>query len=315
MHFNPGGCMYSYFDTHCDTLNKILSKNISLDDEKLHINYKTLSPYKKRVQCFALFNDKTLKIQDYFDASEYFEKLCRKDGRIVLCKNMYQTDNALREGKICAILTAEALGNTVDLKEKHVYMLKKSGYLMAGLVWNDNNPICSGCYGKNTGLTLWGEKILKAMEKASIIPDLSHMSPKSLEDTCSVFCKSPIASHSNIKSICNHKRNISDKNMQIIIKKGGVVGINFYPPFVGKEENSDQLIRHINRIIYLGGAKNICIGSDFDGIDRCIDGICDASDVNNIFDGLLRHNYPKKLINDISFNNVYNIFKKYEIYE
>lgn len=305
--------MYSYFDTHCDTLNKILSENKSLDDEKLHINYKTLSTYKKRVQCFALFNEGNLKIQDYFDASEYFEKLCEKDGRIKLCKSMYETEKALRKSKICAILTAEALGNTADLKEKHIYMLRKHGYLMAGLVWNENNPLCSGCFGRDTGLTIWGEKILKAMENCCVVADISHMSPKGIEDTCSVFCKSPVASHSNIKSVYSHKRNISDKNIHIIIKKGGAIGVNFHPDFVGKKADTDALIRHINRIIYLGGAKNVCIGSDFDGIDRCIDGILDASDVNNIFDRLLWHNYPKNLINDISFNNIYNIFKKYEI--
>ena len=57
----------------------------------------------------------------------------------------------------------ELIGSDTGMR----YMLKKSGYLMAGLVWNDNNPICSGCYGKNTGLTLWGEKILKALANST----------------------------------------------------------------------------------------------------------------------------------------------------
>ena len=177
--------MYSYFDAHCDTLLKIYKQKKTLFDEQLHVNYQALSMYENTVQCFALFNEGELKMQDYFDAADYLRRECDKSGRMALCQSTCDIDKALAQGKICAVLTAEALGNTRDFKTGDIFLLKKYGYLMAGLVWNYDNGLCSGAEGQNTGLTSVGRAALANMEKACMIPDVSHMSPKSTTDTLS----------------------------------------------------------------------------------------------------------------------------------
>ena len=305
--------MYSYFDAHCDTLLKIYKQKKTLFDEEFHVNYKTLSMYENTVQCFALFNEGELKMQDYFDAAEYLKKECNKFGKMVLCHNTCDIDNALAQGKICAVLTAEALGNTPDFEPECIFALKKCGYLMSGLVWNFDNNLCGGADGQNTGLTSAGRATLTNMEKACMIPDVSHMSDKSTADTLELFCKPVVASHSNSASVYSHNRNLSDQNIVRIINNGGLIGINLYSPFVGCSGTVEELISHVERIISLGGADNICIGCDFDGMDKPVTGVENCSDVSEVFDALSSHNYPKSFINAISFNNIYNIFKKNEI--
>ncbi|MBQ8525677.1 MAG: membrane dipeptidase [Clostridia bacterium] len=305
--------MYSYFDTHCDTLLKLYKHGKTLFDKALHINYEALTVYKNTVQCFALFNEGDLKIQDYFDAADFLKKECDSSGRMSLCTDTYGIDKAFRQGKTAAVLTAEGIGNTPDFKPEHIFMLKKSGYMMTGLVWNGDNSLCGGALGGNAGITTIGAVTLRNMEKSDMIVDVSHMSERSCADVFGIFCKPVVASHSNLDSVCPNKRNLSDSNAAGIIKSGGAIGITVYPPFVGGKNSIEDLIAHTDRIISMGGAGNICIGADFDGIAEAVDGIRGGGDMIRLFEAFARHNYPKKLINDISFNNIYNIFKKYEI--
>jgi membrane dipeptidase len=305
--------LYSYFDTHCDTLLKIYKEEKSIFDKNLQVNYQALSHFEKSVQCFCLYNDGSLLISDYIDASYLLKKECDKSG-MYFCSTSSDIDKALSAGKVAALLCAEAIGNTPDFSDKQLYVLKKCGYSMIGFVWNYDNSLCGGCMGADTGLTDMGKKALNIMEKLSIIPDVSHMSETSFYDVCNNFCKSIVASHSNCKKICNHRRNLSDEQIIKIISSGGCVGLNFYPPFIGGQMcDYSSLENHISHILSLGGEHNICLGSDFDGIDECAIGLENSQGVEGFLKFLIGKKYPKKLVNDISFNNIYNIFKNYEI--
>ncbi len=305
--------LYSYFDTHCDTLLKIYKEEKSIFDKNLQVNYQALSHFEKSVQCFCLFNDGSLSVSDYIDAAFLLKKECDKSG-MYFCANSCDIDKAVSEGKPGAILSAEAIGNTQDFSDKQLYVLKKCGYSMIGFVWNFDNLLCGGCMGSDTGLTDIGFKTLKTMEKLAIIPDVSHMSQRSFYDVCNNFCKSIVASHSNCKKICKHNRNLTDDQIIKIILSGGCVGLSFYPPFVGGEISDFSFLeKHISHILSLGGEHNICLGSDFDGIDETVIGLENSVGVESFMRFLIGKKYPKKLVNDISFNNIYNIFKKYEI--
>ena len=305
--------MYSYFDTHCDTLLKLYRDGRTLSDTWLHVNYEAMSSFESTVQCFALYNDGSLKLSDFFDAAHLLKKECDASGRMEICTDTYGIDKVLSSGKAAALLSIEALGNTSDFKPDDIFLLKKAGYIMSGPVWNDDNPLCGGASGKNTGLTSMGEAVLKNMEKAFMVADISHMSEKGLNDTLDVFCKPPVASHSNSAYICPHKRNLSDESIVRIAERGGTVGLTVYPDFVGCGNSVDDIVAHADHIIALGGEGCVCIGADLDGIDKTVGDIGGMADISLVFEAFARHNYPKKLIKDISFNNIYNIFKKYEI--
>ena len=68
-----------------------------------------------------------------------------------------------------------------------------------------------------------------------------------------------IASHSSVRAICNHPRNVSDEIIRAIAAGGGVVGINFYAGFLCPEYNDrfnaaqhfsiDRKRRNLERIL------------------------------------------------------------------
>ncbi len=304
--------MYHYFDLHCDTLLKLYKGGVDITDNKLMINIKTLSLYKPMIQCFSLFNDGELTLDDYFDAVGFIQKVCECIG-MTLCRSFEDIASVRKRGGIGAVLTAEALGNTSGIDEDAVARLRKRGYLMAGLVWNFDNALCGGCLGDGGGVTPAGERILRRMEQEGMAVDVSHMSDAAFYETADQFCKPLVASHSNCRAICHHPRNLTDDMIRKIALSGGVVGVNFYPPFLSRSGSGiADAVRHIRHIAAVGGARCAAVGSDFDGIPFAADGLASAADVSALFEALEGKNDTKSYVCDIGFNNVYNLFEKYE---
>ena len=75
-----------------------------------------------------------------------------------------------------------------------------------------------------------------------------------------------VASHSCCRALCDHTRNLTDKQLQALGSAGGVVGITFVPSFVDAEAPSlDGLVDHIVHAVDVAGATAVGLGSDFDG--------------------------------------------------
>ena len=115
------------------------------------------------------------------------------------------------------------------------------------------------------------------------------------------------ATHSNSKRICNHRRNLTDEQFRIIVNRGGIVGINFCNDFLSDRGSAklEDIIRHAEHFLELGGSKAIAIGSDFDGCDMPAE-ISGIERIENLYEYFLKRNYPQSLVDDIFFNNAYN---------
>ncbi len=125
------------------------------------------------------------------------------------------------------------------------------------------------------GLTSLGIEFLAEMERLGIIPDVSHLSDEGIRDVCRLATKPFCASHSNARSLCGRGRNLPDDLIRTISQKGGIIGVNYYGPFLSDKPNEDDIFfsrikdiaQHICHISDIGGIYCIGLGSDFDGID------------------------------------------------
>jgi membrane dipeptidase len=88
------------------------------------------------------------------------------------------------------------------------------------------------------GLTQFGHEVVREMNRIGMIVDISHVSDKTFWQTLRTSSKPIIASHSSVRSICEHPRNMSDEMIKALAEKGGVMFINFYPAFIN--ENFSQ---------------------------------------------------------------------------
>lgn len=71
-----------------------------------------------------------------------------------------------------------------------------------------------------------------------------------------------IASHSNYRPVWDHPRNLPDDIAKEIIKKGGLIGLNFLRDFVNTDD-ANALYDHVAHGLKLGGEDSVCYGADY----------------------------------------------------
>ena len=298
-------------DTHCDTLSECFNNNYSIFKNPLSIDIKKLSDYKSYTQFFASFinpQKKECTLYNHLKILNYFNQEIRKyPDEICLLKSFSDLENSTQ--KIKAFLSVEG-ADFID-KITDLDILYENGVRMLSLTWNYENRFAGGAYSKEKGLTKSGELLIKKMEELGIILDLSHANKKTFFDTVKIATKPFVLSHSNSYELCKNIRNITKEQFKIVMETGGVVGINYYPLFLNNSDSAsiDDIVKHIEYFLSLGGEDNICLGSDFDGIEILPKGIKNVSDVKKIFEKLNRIGVNDSIKEKIAYKNIYRIMR------
>ena len=101
-------------------------------------------------------------------------------------------------------------------------------------VWNWPNVLSgTNCRDTDRGLSPLGADFLRQLEACHICPDVSHISDPGFWDVVRLARGPVVATHSNSRALCPHRRNLTDDMFWAIRDSGGVVGLNLYRPFVG----------------------------------------------------------------------------------
>lgn len=261
-----------FLDCHADTLTKWAE-----GDFDTHV--KRLTP--SNIQIFAAFEgrsgDKRARVKKLINAY---------DGLSGFVKIRSAADFSRLGDMPASILSTE--GGDIIESEEDVAELYGRGVRIMGLAWNKNSPLAGAASDEDTGLTPLGERAVRKMEALGVTVDLSHAGEKSFYDVLKLAKKPVICSHSNSYTLCPHERNIKDGQFYELKKNGGAVGINFYPPFLcGKKACADDILRHIDYFLSLGGEDNVGIGTDFDGVDCLPDGVSGSEYLYTLYDRLL----------------------------
>lgn len=82
------------------------------------------------------------------------------------------------------------------------------------------------------GLSPLGENVVREMQRLGMLVDLAHVSEDTMLDTLKIARAPVIVSHSNAFALAPHPRNVPDSALDAIKANGGIVMVNFYPPYV-----------------------------------------------------------------------------------
>lgn len=300
-------------DTHSDTLIKIFNKQEKLYENEMHMDIKRMKQYSSYAQFFACFTHPEKEDAHCYalKAFSYFKNEMVENSEYIALATNYEEYQKLKEaGKIAAFLSLENADCIREISD--IDLFYDMGIRLISLTWNAENRYATGVSGdEKRGVTELGEKLIKKMDEKNIVLDVSHLNEKSFWDVAQL-CKRPfIASHSNLYSVCQNKRNLTDEQFKEIVKRGGFVGINFYPLFLTGERKAkiSDILKMTEHFLALGGENNIGIGSDFDGMDCLPDGIFGIQSFDKIFNDMAKIGYSQELIDKIAHKNGENIIK------
>ena len=301
-----------FFDLHSDTPFRMYRENLDSQSCELDCSPCALGSFETAAAVYAVWSDsKNCGQRNYEDFFRIKQNLLSDIAvNCPQCRICTYKDELCSDEKVKLILAVEG-GNLLCGDALRLSVLYDCGVRVFTPLWRGCDDI-GGAYG----LTEFGKSVITECERLGIIPDVSHMSQKSFYDTLEVAESPVIASHSNSYSLCGSSRNLTDGQITDLIRCGGLVGVNLYPPFVTAEyENMtkkglfDALCGHIIHMLSLGGKKSVCLGGDRDGFER-VEGYSQVCFANEIYRGLIHRGVNENIIKDIFYGNAERFFKK-----
>lgn len=273
-----GGIILKIVDLHCDTLSAIYEKNEGLFENTGHLDIERALQSNIGVQFFAMFTmpaDSNVALREILkQLDKFYVEFEKNSEKLYIVKKYKDIESNLDKNKIACVLHlegGEALGNDIEI----LRILYRLGLRSLGLTWNHRNMLADGVgEGERAGgLSEMGRKVIEAMNTMGMVLDLSHISERAFYDSLEFYNKPVIVTHANARALCNHRRNLNDRQLKALAENGGLIGINQVSDFVKQSDSSiDDLINHIIYIGELIGIEHIALGSDFDGADDIVMG-------------------------------------------
>ncbi len=205
------------------------------------------------------------------------------------------------------------------------------GVRVLSLVWDRNEFGASSREsgtGADDGLTPLGIGTLSACESLGLTIDVSHLSDASFRDVAAHTATPLLATHSNFRAVCPHPRNLTDEEALLIAARGGLIGLNLYPPFLCDRSQTpphlskhssvdfsghatlDDLLRHVEHGLALCGEETLAFGFDIDGTGGAYPAGVSFSDSMHarVADVLLSH-YSAATVDRIAGGNALRFFE------
>lgn len=228
-------------DSHCDSPSQMLRlRDFSRDNHHAQVDFPKLKSGGMGGCFFALYIPSALKGAA---ATSYARRLLAETQRqVALCPDVkFATSTAevkenYSKGLISILLgieNASAIGESLELVDRFY----SQGVRYITLTHAEDNLVCDSCTGKGSwgGLSPFGKTLVGHMNRLGMMVDLAHCSEKTAWDALEVSQAPVVYTHGCCKALCSHRRNLSDDLLREIGRRGGVVGMSVYPPFLSEE--------------------------------------------------------------------------------
>ena len=221
-----------------------------------------------------------------------------------------------------------------------------------GLAHTGHNQLADSHSGEgtkdapNNGVSRLGREVIAEMNRLGMVVDISHMSRMAALQAIALSKAPVIASHSAVRALVDHNRNLDDEQLVALKTNGGVVQIVAYAGYLKAGAHSGrapirnavaaatvaacpiepasarplsvegrpgvkELVDHIDYAVKLIGVDHVGIASDFDG-GGGIEGWDSAADTVNVTIELVRRGYSEDDIAKLWGRNLLRVWADVE---
>jgi membrane dipeptidase len=162
-----------------------------------------------------------------------------------------------REGKIACLLAVDG-GHSLANSFAVLRQLAAAGVRAMSLTQNADTDWADSATDAlaHHGLTPFGERVVREMNRHGIVVDLSHAAPETMKKAIAASQSPVLFSHSAARSLCDHPRNVPDEVLKLVAQNGGLVMVTFAPALVSEEvrhwEAEEEAVEARFRTLYPG---------------------------------------------------------------
>jgi membrane dipeptidase len=226
-----------------------------------------------------------------------------------------------KPGIIPAIENGYAIGQDISLLDEFA----AAGVRYMTLTHNGHNEIGDAAIAlpnlgdtdtRCGGLSDFGQSVIGRMNELGILVDVSH-SAKSTMMQAAKRSRSPVlATHSCMKALCDHKRNLDDEQLELLAATGGLVQITIVSSFLRRHARASDvtladIADHVDYAVGRMGIDHVGIGTDFDG-GGGVRGFMNAAQAPNLTAELARRGYSREALAKIWGGNFLRLLRQAE---
>lgn len=256
-----------------------------------------LTSSEDKISAINSYKEKGLKVVTaYFRGGNSLAKAVSDANKYFSCKN----EN-----------TYFALEDLGYLDEGKIEGLLRFFPVYATLTWNGENIYGYGCDFQDREIKPLGKNLIKKLNMYHVCVDSAHISRKGFYNLVD-HAETLICSHTAFCGVREHKRNITDEQIKLIIERGGLIGLCLYNDFLSDKKvgEIDCIIKQIDYFVNKFGYKHLCFGTDFYGANNFAGGINNYEKFDKIVEILEKMGYNRSVVCDIAYNNLNTFLEK-----
>jgi len=274
-------------DAHCDSIDLRFAREDPLDlspvERDYHVTTERLREGNLR-GLFAMVGDRRL-VASLRMIDGLYQVCADRPDEFALCVTAPDARTAVSAGRVAIIMTIEGQ----SMFEEHIEQLRnwhRLGVRVCSLTHGEGTDDTPGAlqvsrshFGhlplaerealrkEQEGLTDFGRLALAEMGRLGLACDLAHVSDVTFWEALECAAGPVCFTHGNCAALCPHTRNLTDEMMSALAKKGGVLGLCFYGPFVSQDNPTlERYVQHVLHALDVVGEDGVGIGTDFDGV-------------------------------------------------
>ncbi len=145
-------------------------------------------------------------------------------------------------GKLAVLMGLEG-GYAIDERLEMVERYYRLGVRYMSPAWSYSLSWAGSsgdAQGRTRGLNDFGRAVIREMNRLGMMVDVSHVSDRTFWDIMETSAAPVIATHSGVRALVNHPRNLTDDMIRALAARGGVVCVVFYPLFIDPNWDAER---------------------------------------------------------------------------